>query len=826
MTQFQIVPGVDTPDTALAADIRDLRIVQTDNGPLVISTTGINGGLVSYQLSSGQAAQTFETTSFLPGGALNLSGEISVLSQNGTDILIIGSNSTGSFGYELNPDGSFGDLVEIQGLSANGEVSALHDSNTGTVFLAEHGGTGINVYNQTISGQYSQTGTIQDTDESHLTDVVCLSGGPMNDGRIVLAASRGEGGITSYCLDTNTGEIKFLDSLGVEDGFGLLPEIVGLETVSAYGTTFAITATSAPEYGAGALSVMRVGPDGTLIAMDHVLDTLSTRFGQVQSLSTVSTDERTYVLAGGGDDGLTLFLLLPNGRLLHLDSIAHSDAAALENLSAVTAIQVGEEIQVLAASSTHEGLTQLSFSVSEQSLTLTADALSAELIGAGGDDLLCGGGGNDLLSGGDGNDTLADGAGEDTLIGGNGNDLFVLEEDGAVDRIENFDKRYDRIDLSAFSMLYDPNALEIESTAQGALIHWRGETTEVLRIGGGSLSRSDILGTITTGPDRPPMVVGRDWTGGKDNDVLSGLWGNDTLDGGKGRDHLSGGIGDDKLIGGQMADTLIGGAGNDTIYGGQGRDRIYMGDGDDLFNDVKQGNTKGEDWVDAGAGNDTIRGRGGDDTFLGGDGNDLISGGGGKDKIRGGDGNDDLQGNIAKDKLYGEAGNDTLSGGDGNDSLYGGDGDDVLKGQKHADSLVGGRGNDTLYGGNGRDIGELGSGDDLWIDTGETGYTGSDSVRGGDGNDTIKSAGGNDTLTGDSGADTFIFTGAIGDRIITDFDPSEDILQIEMGDQSIEDFILDETPEGLLLSWTGGQVALSGLGGDDMALSDILFDLG
>ncbi len=43
---------------------------------------------------------------------------------------------------------------------------------------------------------------------------------------------------------------------------------------------------------------------------------------------------------------------------------------------------------------------------------------------------------------------------------------------------------------------------------------------------------------------------------------------------------------------------------------------------------------------------------------------------------------------------------------------------------------------------------------------------------------------------------------------------------------TIEDFALNETSDGLLLSWTGGNVSLTGLSEGDMALSDILFDLG
>ncbi len=826
MTKLQIVQGVETPDESLSADIRDLHVIQTENGPMVISTTGINGGLVSYRLEAGQGAQTLETTAFLSDGTLNLTGEISVLSHDGQDILVIGNSAEGSFGYTLNPDGTFGDLVEIAGLGSNGEVSALHDSTTGFVFMAEYGSDGLGVYSQTISGQFAKTGTLQDTEDSHLTDVVCIAGEDTAAGRIVLAASRGEGGITSYCLDTETGEVKLLDSLGVEDGLGLLPEIIGLETLSAYGNTFAITASSAPEFGAGALSVMQIGPDGSLIATDHILDTLTTRFGQVQSLTTVNAGDRTYILAGGGDDGLTLFMLLPNGRLLHLDSFAHSADAPLENLSAIAAMQVGDEVQVLAANSTSSGLTQFSFSVEDQGVTLIGDSLGAELTGSGSDDLINGGSGDDVILGDDGHDTLVDGAGADTLNGGGGYDIFVLDEDGALDVIVDFDKSKDRIDLSAFSMLYDPNALEIESTATGALIHWRGETTEIIRKGSGSLSRSEVLQAIITGPDRPPMVVDREWTGTDANDILSGLWGNDTLDGLNGRDHLMGDIGQDHLSGGSGSDTLIGGAGNDTLIGGDGQDRAFMGDGADLYIDSNQGKKPGQDYVEAGDGNDTIEGGGGKDTYFGDAGDDLLKGGGGGDTIYGGSGTDVLKGNKGRDKLYGGEGDDLLLGAKGGDKIYGEGGNDSLVGDKGKDKLFGGSGNDTVEGGIGRDLAKLGDGDDLWLDEAQTGRKGSDTVMGGDGNDTIESRGGGDVLTGGSGADEFIFLEESGRREITDFDPTEDLLRIEISDRPMSDFVLSDTDEGLLLSWTGGRVTLTGLSTDEFALSDVVFNLG
>ena len=41
----------------------------------------------------------------------------------------------------------------------------------------------------------------------------------------------------------------------------------------------------------------------TLIAVDHILDNLNTRFGTVQSLATINVDDRVYVVAAFVDAG-------------------------------------------------------------------------------------------------------------------------------------------------------------------------------------------------------------------------------------------------------------------------------------------------------------------------------------------------------------------------------------------------------------------------------------------------------------------------------------------------------------------------------------------
>jgi Ca2+-binding RTX toxin-like protein len=76
-------------------------------------------------------------------------------------------------------------------------------------------------------------------------------------------------------------------------------------------------------------------------------------------------------------------------------------------------------------------------------------------------DSLLGGAGNDTLDGGSHNDTLIGGEGADSLTGGTGNDRFTYRSladstELATDRITDFVKGQDKIDLTALSLLYGP----------------------------------------------------------------------------------------------------------------------------------------------------------------------------------------------------------------------------------------------------------------------------------------------------------------------------------------------------------------------------------
>jgi len=296
--------------------------------------------------------------------------------------------------------------------------------------------------------------------------------------------------------------------------------------------------------------------------------------------------------------------------------------------------------------------------------------------------------------------------------------------------------------------------------------------------------------SVLTGNDDSEALVGGDdddlVTGGGGGDNINGGKGNDTLFGGNGDDVASGGNGNDTVDGGEGADTVTGGGGDDSVSGGTGNDNVDGGAGNDTLrggagdDDVLGGS--GDDVVAGGSGNDDLEGGEGADTIDGGDGNDTITGGRDDDLLRGGDGSDSLDGGTSNDTLNGGEGDDTLTGGGGTNILWsgngddiatGGDGNDLIGGMGGNDLLNGGGGNDTLFGAAGDDTLNGGTGNDV-IFTG----TGNDLVDGGEGNDIIWAGQGNDTLTGGDGEDTFCFGATSGTDTITDFDTSEDTLNL------------------------------------------------
>lgn len=677
----------------IAGTMPGLGFVQTSSGLNVLYGGGVSGGLTLVAPDQTGGFASFTSLGALTGFAGDLQHLTTVSLANGTQAV-------------------FGGLAKAEGV--------------GCVMISSSG---------TMIGSAVETSSLA----AHAGAVCATATAQIGGKSFLYTACSLNPGVTAWEVGAN-GALTARTNLGAEEGLWIATPS-GMKTATVGGQTYLIVAGS----GSSSLSIVRLGSAGEMTVTDHVLDDLGSRFAQVSAVEVVELAGRTYVLAGGSDDGLSVFQLLPGGRLLAMAHIADTAQMGLAKLSAIAAATVGEDLDIFAASALETGITRLRFDPGPLGLSLAATSLGGSLAGAGLNDLLAGGAGADLLSGGSGDDILMDGAGADTLTGGAGADVFVLSADGAQDTITDFAMGVDRIDLSSWGMIRSAAQLTMVATATGMRISFGSEVLVVNSSTGGSLNPallrdSDLINltrlSVLTVEDPLPLAT-------PGPDLILGTGSDESIDGLAGNDTIRGGAGNDTLLGGDGNDLLEGEAGNDSLVGGLGNDILIGGDGDDIL----QGSA-GINRLEGGLGQDTLTGGTQNDHLLGGAGNDLLFGQLGDDWLLGEDGNDTiygddgadrLEGGLGNDSLFGGAGRDTLDGGDGADRLEGGDGDNFLFGGAGADILIGGSGRDVLDGGTGNDTMSGGLGNDRYIVdssgdviTGETGYSqggGIDSVE-------------------------------------------------------------------------------------------------
>ena len=694
------------------------------------------------------------------------------------------------------------------------------------------GQSGLQSFSRAADGSLQRLRWRGDTSDSYAADVVAMVSFEIAGQHLVFTASQGDSGISSYSLDSR-GRMSLLGSLGAEQGLGISQPST-LLLAEAGGRQLLLLGAA----GTGTISVIEPGADGSLTLLDHISDNRDSRFGGIAVMQAVTHGSWTFVVAGGSDDGLSLFALLPSGRLLLLDSLADRADLGLDNVNGLALALDGNQLHVFASSETEPGVTHLSI-----------DTAAGEV--------LQGSSGTGQLQGSSGNDILIDGLGRDTLDGGAGADLFVFGHSNERNTIHNFDPVTDRIDLAGWAGLSSVAQLTITATASGAVIRFGNNRLDLLTADGAPLSYEDfilrdILGLYQPPLPPPPSPLVLHGTGadeqligaaGADNiqaggggDSLFGQGGNDSLAGEAGNDVLFGGTGDDTLTGGDGSDQLAGEDGHDSLEGGGGHDSLEGGHGNDTLEgnssyDRLRGNL-GDDHLSGGTGDDTLYGGDGNDTLFGntardwlygGDGHDYISAGDGVDYVEGGSGNDTLYGRSGWDSLNGGAGNDRLYGSQGDDSLSGGLGDDWLSGGSAWDLLFGNSGNDTLYGNFGSDQLSGGTGlDQLYGGTGDdslSGHGGNDTLQGNQGVDWLDGGAGDDLLRGGTQRDTFVFNSGYDRDEINDFEVAGDILLLSTsltGGMRDAGDILDTYGRV-----SGGVVRFDFGGGDVLTLSNL-----
>lgn len=777
----------------MGVGLNHLEVVQTDAGPMVVSVSGRDGGVICIGFDAQGRPRLLEQRYHSANVTDTVDGRLALIDSGSETVVVVGAGGDNALvGYRMTP-GGLGPSVALTATQAAGARDTLTvQTDNGFIYSAASDGS-LRGFSVGQNGALNAGALRWDNNSTFHQTPTALESVTLQGRTYLLCSSAGDTGVSVFAVNDANGRLTPTGAMGINLGLGLFDTPADLATAQIGGKTFVIVASRGEATKGAALSVMELTAEGQLIVADHILDNLSTRFGAVSAISVVEHNGFQYLLAGGGDQGVDLFTLLPSGKLVHLDTITTAPGASLDSVSDLTAVVVGGQLNLLLTSHQRAEITALSVDLSGQGRLMRAGDGGEALSGAGRDDIVIGGAGADRLSGGAGDDILSDGAGADTLTGGAGADRFVIAFDGVRDVINDFNPAQDRLDLSQVPMLYSMGQIAVTRMNWGARLTFRGEELD-LRSTRGALNQNDIEGAIDWAIDRPLLVLQNEVRGGRGADTLEGTDGSDAIYSGNGNDLIHAGDGADKIDDGAGADTVFAGAGNDTVRGSGGCDEIHLDDGDDVYLETPSRDDQKFDIVFGDAGNDTITSAEGGDELHGGAGNDSLVGGAdgnrifggvnfdtirsgaGDDSVWGGNGRDlaflgagndvfydNAQGGVlGRDTVFGGSGNDTIAGGNGDDVFFGDAGNDVIFARLGNDRIYGGDNNDIIhagdgadlvYGGNGRDRVYLNQGNDLFVDNGQGGESGRDTVFAGYGNDTIQGGNGDDVFFGEWGND-------------------------------------------------------------------------
>ena len=733
--------------------VTDMKIMQVGASVFLVATTGAQGASYTFDLGDGSDAASRADLALGLGSGLARPYELSELEiGSASHVAVAGGAGTGLVLHQIESDGDLSG-PQILGGTAGQSYSQVIKATLGgqdIYIAAQTGGAGLTSH-ALVGGQFQVLGGLNTSSEM-AGEISGLAVAELGGQAYVFATSAQADRVTSYRLEAN-GTLTEVFFDGITEGLGINTP-TDIRAVQSFGQDFVILSAK----DTSSLSVFRVEQNGDLTHIDHLIDSAMTHFDDLVETAVLEHNGRVYIAAAGGDLGVSLFTMLPDGRLVHLTELASDTAPAPSSIAALELFGVGEDLQIFVAG-TGDEIWRYTHDLGDAQTPLIGGAGSNTLGGGAGEDLITGGAGADQISGGTGDDILHDGQGSDTLTGGAGRDIFVLEADGHADTITDFDLSQDRIDLSLWGRIYSLSALDFEALPDGMRLSFGDEVLTVYSDTGQPLDIADFTSADFFGLHRSPpsahegsnpepgsgpvIIYGTVFNdvlqGGVAGEIIEGLSGNDIFKWSGGGDVFRGGSGIDRVLYSSMSSgvtvDMSAPGQNQGASLGDSYDSIEHLDGS-YFDDVLGGSNVANTII-GWDGNDVIRGYGGDDVLAGGNGNDRLFGGAGGDTLAGGAGRDvadydgalgavrvdprhlhlntgeavgdryiavedfsgtrfadNLRGTVGSNTIHGHDGDDWLFGRWGSDVLYGGDGDDVLMGGAAADHHDGGAGRD------------------------------------------------------------------------------------------------------------------------------------
>jgi Ca2+-binding RTX toxin-like protein len=291
------------------------------------------------------------------------------------------------------------------------------------------------------NGTLLGTGYTPDTAQSFATGITAMTTATFDATQYIVTVAQEMNGLTLWSVADN-GNLWAEDTVDASDGLWISAP-TAIETVVIDAQTYMIVAAA----GSGSLSVVTLDATGAMSVIDHVIDDLDTRFAGVTALATIQIDGETWVAAGGSDDGVSVFALLPNGML---EPVAHMADTVTAGLADVSTLELGSTdgvIDIYVGSASETGITHLTFDPNGATISGTNSA--------------------QMLLGTDGDDLILDGGGIDILTGSAGADVFIFVPDNSPDTITDFTIGEDRIDISSWGLIRNLSQIGYTETNEG-----------------------------------------------------------------------------------------------------------------------------------------------------------------------------------------------------------------------------------------------------------------------------------------------------------------------------------------------------------------------
>ncbi|HVQ07464.1 MAG TPA: Ig-like domain-containing protein [Allosphingosinicella sp.] len=293
-----------------------------------------------------------------------------------------------------------GGTLELDGASS---IASADVGGFTYVFVAGSVDDGISVFRLNANGTLTPVHDVTDAGALELDGARGLSTAMVDGNTYLFAAGFDDNGVSVFRVGTN-GSLTSVSDV-TDDATMLLAGVSDTATARVGASTYLYTA-GTTENG---ISIFRVAGDGRLTYLSNQADNVTFELAGVRALSTVIVGATSYLIAGGADDGISVFSInAATGALTNTANVNDAGGISLQDVSDITTAVIGGVTYVFIAGATDNGVSVYSLSAAgaltfvdneaDSAATLIAGANSVAVHAYGGVNFLLVGGNENGLS--------------------------------------------------------------------------------------------------------------------------------------------------------------------------------------------------------------------------------------------------------------------------------------------------------------------------------------------------------------------------------------------------------------------------------------------